>query len=359
MAYDILLPFAYLYVHSLSTSVSSVASTVSSAIASSTASAGFGSVLKKAALRAAGNEGLAENVRNNQGEPFGIDAVHAAEVEKAQEEIRYRMGYTKVHCLDTPGQAFAIVLNAIYLVPLTYLFIAFFIRSYTSRAHSEPPKLTVQENIKESSKDAEKDVRKELSEAMAEHGYTEDDVPLEVREIMFNARGNMRQEISNLGEKAQNNVKDANAKAQKGFGNLSNRAKDVVGDLPAQAQNGAEDWTAITKKGAKDAKDAILDDLKALQEMMRKKGVEELKAKEVQDSKENENSEPKVNGSNKDKGPKEDSKPTEEIKDGEDEEKKVDDDEQDMDGDAQSYEAVPDEPKSSEERKAEAEMQPN
>ena len=90
-----------------------------SAVASATASAGFSSWLKKAALRAAGEEGLAENVRNNQGETFGVDAIHAAEVEKAQEEIRYRTEYQTINCLDTSGQAFAILLNALYLAPLT------------------------------------------------------------------------------------------------------------------------------------------------------------------------------------------------------------------------------------------------
>ena len=58
------------------------------------------------------------NVRNEQGEAFGIDAVHAAESEKALEETRYRMEYKTIHCLDTSGQVFAILLNAVYLLPL-------------------------------------------------------------------------------------------------------------------------------------------------------------------------------------------------------------------------------------------------
>lgn len=88
-------------------------------LASATATAGFSSWLKKAALRAAGEEGLAANVRNRQGETFGIDAIHAARVEKAQEEIRYKLQYQTVNCLDTSGQVFAILLNALYLTPLT------------------------------------------------------------------------------------------------------------------------------------------------------------------------------------------------------------------------------------------------
>lgn len=90
-------------------------------MSTATVTAGLGSWLKKAALRAAGEEGLAENVRNSRGEPFGIDAVHAAQVEKAQKEIRYKTQYETVHCLDTQGQVFAILLNALYLAPLTYV----------------------------------------------------------------------------------------------------------------------------------------------------------------------------------------------------------------------------------------------
>lgn len=119
VAYDIPVSVPYLFIHNLSSALPSAASSVSSAVASATATANFSNWLKKAALRAAGEEGLAMNVRNEQGETFGIDAVHAAESEKSQEEVRYRLEYQKVNCLDTSGQAFAILLNVLYLAPLT------------------------------------------------------------------------------------------------------------------------------------------------------------------------------------------------------------------------------------------------
>lgn len=119
IAYEIPVSVPYLFVHNLSTAIPSAASSVSSAFVSATATAGVGGWLKKVALRAAGEEGLAENVRNSQGETFGIDAVHAQEVEKALEEIRYRNTTQTVHCLDTSGQVFAIWLNLFYLAPLT------------------------------------------------------------------------------------------------------------------------------------------------------------------------------------------------------------------------------------------------
>lgn len=118
IAYSIPVSVPYLFVHNLSSAIPSAAASVSSALTSATVTAGIGSWLKKVALRAAGEEGLAENVRNRQGETFGIDAVHAAEVEKAQEEIRYRTQYQTVNCIDTSGEAFAILLNVLYLAPL-------------------------------------------------------------------------------------------------------------------------------------------------------------------------------------------------------------------------------------------------
>ena len=119
IAYSIPVSTPYLFVHNLTSAIPSAVSSVYSAVASATVSANVGGWLKKLALRAAGEEGLAENVHNNQGETFGIDAVHAAEVEKAQEETRYRTDYHTVNCLDTSGQVFAILLNVLYLAPLT------------------------------------------------------------------------------------------------------------------------------------------------------------------------------------------------------------------------------------------------
>lgn len=119
ISYDIPVSVPYLFVHNLSTAIPKAASSVSSAISSATASAGLGAWVKKMAFRAAGEEGLAENVRNSQGEVFGIDAVHAHEAEKAREEIRYRNEYQTIPCVDTSGQAFAILLNVFYLAPLT------------------------------------------------------------------------------------------------------------------------------------------------------------------------------------------------------------------------------------------------
>ncbi|KAH7329250.1 GNS1/SUR4 family-domain-containing protein [Stachybotrys elegans] len=44
-------------------------------------------------------------------------------------------------CIVTPGETFAIWLNVIYLTPLTYLFMSFFVSSYVKRSNAEKKKL--------------------------------------------------------------------------------------------------------------------------------------------------------------------------------------------------------------------------
>ena len=110
----------YVFFHNLSTALPSA----TSAVASAASTANVGSWVKKAVLRAAGDEGLSGNVRNNNGNLFGQDAAKAVQVEaeglaEARKEIRYRLEYAEANCIDTSGQAFAILLNALYLLPLT------------------------------------------------------------------------------------------------------------------------------------------------------------------------------------------------------------------------------------------------
>ncbi|KAL9121343.1 MAG: hypothetical protein Q9187_002095 [Circinaria calcarea] len=119
VAYSIPVNTPYLFTYNISRVIPAVTSSISSAVVSATASAGLGPILKKIALRAAGEEGLAENVRNKEGELFGAEAVKVPEAEEARQETRYRLEYPVVNCLDTSGQAFAIWLNVLYLAPLT------------------------------------------------------------------------------------------------------------------------------------------------------------------------------------------------------------------------------------------------
>ena len=138
--------------------------------ATSTASAGVGSWIKKVALRAAGAEGVAENVENERGQAFGIDAIHAAKDLKSREEVRYRDEMQLTHCTDTSGQVFAVLFNIFYLLPLTVLFVRFFLKSYVRRFQKQrdPSRIHVAE---QAGNDASKGFARQLMEDLGNmHG---------------------------------------------------------------------------------------------------------------------------------------------------------------------------------------------
>ena len=108
-------------------SATSLASSASSAAVAATATAGFGNLVKRLAWRAMGEEGLAENVGATFGNavipdmaampPVGVpdSKMHYDTIS----ETRWRNDLARIRCLDTPGEAFAINLNVMYLLPLT------------------------------------------------------------------------------------------------------------------------------------------------------------------------------------------------------------------------------------------------
>ena len=177
VAYQI--PVSVPYLYHLGEAAASATEDLSSAMsaATATATAGAGAWLKKAALRAAGQEGLAQNVLNEQGQAFGIDAIHAAQDFQSRTETRYRNEVQWVHCLDTSGQVFAILLNCFYLAPLTFLFVKFFITAYTKRQERRRSSIT-SETARQAAfagKDALKGVGRQLSEVANEGVMDEED----------------------------------------------------------------------------------------------------------------------------------------------------------------------------------------
>ncbi|RAH79826.1 hypothetical protein BO86DRAFT_144935 [Aspergillus japonicus CBS 114.51] len=127
-------------------------------VAAEAAEEGLVPWIKKLAFRAAGAEGPAENV----GVP---DTPAAAPVQP------HRVG-PMVTCMDTTGQGFAIWLNVVYLLPLTYLFARFFVRSYLYR---KEPGARQPSNIQAAEKaglDALKGVSREIRKAVEVNGET-------------------------------------------------------------------------------------------------------------------------------------------------------------------------------------------
>ncbi|CAI7565187.1 unnamed protein product [Penicillium bialowiezense] len=162
---------AYLFVHytipypSGSTALHNI-----SAAASAVASTETGALpwLKKLAFRAAGAEGIAENVGT-----FGTAPVQQS-------------GYSQemVTCMDTTGQAFAIWLNVSYLLPLTYLFARFFVRSYLNRKDPGVKQPTHMEAAEKAGMDALKSLSREIRKAAIEgenSEFTTDDEVMKAR----------------------------------------------------------------------------------------------------------------------------------------------------------------------------------
>jgi hypothetical protein len=296
-----------------------VASSVSSVVSSATASAGLGSWLKKAALRAAGEEGLAENVRNKRGETFGIDAIHAARVEEAQKEIRYKTQYQPVHCLDTPGQVFAILLNALYLAPLTYvsitwfhksfsyanyigswLFINFFVQSYIKRVRSATPPPDRTQIAKESSKDAAHNLEKEIEDAMAEQQEgNQADLPPAVQENLERAKANLKNKADDLSSKTRKTAQDANdaisRTAHTAKTEAEKKAKNAKEAVTNQMESAKEGYDKMSKEGkevlekrTKEAKEALEKRTREAKEAYEKriKEAKEALEKRTNDSKE-------------------------------------------------------------------------
>jgi hypothetical protein len=105
------------------TSFSSSPTTSTIASTTTAVSTGIGALAKKF-LRAVA-EGVAENI-------IGVNAPQAQPPTR-ESAPTYRTEYKTISCVDTSGQTFAIWFNVLYLAPLTWLFVRFFIRSYLRR----------------------------------------------------------------------------------------------------------------------------------------------------------------------------------------------------------------------------------
>src|SRR4051812_32775403 len=79
VSYTVPVSTPYILVQTVSSAAASAASAVSSsatAAASATSATGLGGVIKKLLFRAAGEEGLAENVRDDSGNVFSPEATN-------------------------------------------------------------------------------------------------------------------------------------------------------------------------------------------------------------------------------------------------------------------------------------------
>ncbi|KAF2247053.1 hypothetical protein BU26DRAFT_340690 [Trematosphaeria pertusa] len=162
------------------TSVASAVSSITESAALPSASGIAIAFLKKLVYRAAGDEGLAENVvEPGAASPVGYAGAAITNspqqvIKNTMSRIVYRTEYQHVPCVDTSGQAFAIYLNLIYLAPLTGLFVRFFVKSYLRRTSHNAKHPTNHAVIAKAGRDAIHGVDREIESLgkAAEDGFS-------------------------------------------------------------------------------------------------------------------------------------------------------------------------------------------
>jgi hypothetical protein len=244
-------------------SPSSVASAVSSVTASATAALPTATgpalaFLRKLVYRAAGDEGLAENI-GVPGSPLAVvpehaPTGHAGHVEHPVQhlfhhntvnKVVYRTEYQHVPCIDTSGQAFAVYLNLIYLAPLTGLFMRFFVKSYLRRTNPKGKHQTKHDAIAKAGRDASHGVERELeslgkaAEDTMASGIDKSKDALRGRK---SANGNTNPR-SSLSPANQDFVKNVNRKVSQRLQELnqgaeatSEKAKEIARDVVGKAE---------------------------------------------------------------------------------------------------------------------------
>ncbi|KAK3117856.1 hypothetical protein LTR53_000406 [Teratosphaeriaceae sp. CCFEE 6253] len=247
VAYDIPIQSSYQVasiVERAASSVSSVAvaatSTVSSLIESPTPK-DMGAFIKKMLLRAAGEEGLAERVRDRN--HHLIPEKLEAKIEHFNEqtfETHHRTDWTRVNCIDTSGEAFAIYLNLLYLAPLTGLFVRFFYKAYTQRGKPRPISKAPKQ-IADSSKQAEQETEQYI-ESSGEH--LED----EIAKRGSAAGGKMRQEAHELHEQLRNDVEQMKQGKFRGSRRVSDRVASFEGKAKDTLEKGKEKLEGVVEK---------------------------------------------------------------------------------------------------------------
>ncbi|MCJ1486131.1 hypothetical protein MMC06_006307 [Schaereria dolodes] len=255
IAYSIPVSTPYLFTYNISKVLPAVTSSISSAFTSATASAGAASWVKKLALRAAAQEGLAENVQNKDGELFGVDLSRHEEVEKARQEIRHRIEYPMVHCIDTSGQTFAILLNVLYLAPLTFLFVQFFVRAYTHRTSQSTTHPTHSAPIEKSARDAFRGVEREIHEAL-DSQQTNDvtEIPLELKAKLEEFRKEAEKYGHNAKITFEKEYDYVRGKGKEGYEKVKPKAKEAAEYAKVKGNEAYEQAKPKAKEAAEYAK---------------------------------------------------------------------------------------------------------
>lgn len=260
--------------------------------ASAVATDDWQALLKKVALRAAGREGLAQNVYDHNGHTFGVDAVKAAKDWISREETRYHDDLQWTNCLDTSGQAFAVLLNIVYLLPLTWLFANFFIQSYLRRVERRRSSTASQKAqlARESVHDAARRSSRRLSQAFEnpQDGVEEsgDDIAIvdgeKIKKKLNNAASTARKEandaISSSRETINKGVNSVKRESSKFSSRAESRTEETISNVKSSSSRTASKLEKQTGSVIEDAKQGIastLDSVKAQADSLKAKAQDQ------------------------------------------------------------------------------------
>ncbi|KAJ4373188.1 hypothetical protein N0V83_003481 [Neocucurbitaria cava] len=301
ISYTVPVSVAYKFAEKVAPQVN--ATTISSAISSATDSATAAlptatgaavAFLRKLIYRAAGDEGLAENIPV-PGSPIPVYqqqhvvAAHPDHHNPVQnffrhhdtvEKVKYRTEYQSVPCIDTSGQAFAVYLNLIYLAPLTLLFMRFFFKSYLRRTNPSAKHQTQHQALSKAAHDAAHGVEREI-ESLGK--ATEDGISSAVKKSKdtlrgrkINANGDVKDErhgslspankkfVDNVNKKVSQRLQEIDENAESLTKRAKEIARDVVGKteetkdkVESQYQQGKENVKQESEKPDKNARPEV------------------------------------------------------------------------------------------------------
>lgn len=199
--------------------------------------------LKKLVYRAAGEEGLAENIHYPGDDTYNHVNQPQQALKQAAKQTAYRTEYQTVPCIDTSGQAFAIYLNLIYLAPLTGLFMRFFVKSYLRRTSPNTKHRTKRNSFTKATRDAVHGVDREI-ESLGRSA--EDGIATGVNSVKNAARGR----TAHANGLRAGSLSPANQKFVESFQRKVNNKLEEIGE-------GAEASKQRARKVAKEVADNV------------------------------------------------------------------------------------------------------
>ena len=277
----------------VTSAVSSATSSIAEALPTVTGGAAL-ALFRKLIYRAAGDEGLAENIAlpgspipsHQQQHVVAPPVEHHNPVQnffrqhETVERTVYRTEYQTVPCIDTSAQAFAVYLNLIYLAPLTLLFMRFFFKSYLrgaspkgkGQAQGQPKRRTVSDAAGDASRAVEREF--DALDKSAEDGISTavNRARDAVRGRKTAANGHIKDERSSLSPATKKSADFIKRKAaqklqelEEGAADASNKArqiaKEFIGKADQSKGNIKDSWQDV-KKEAEQEGEKVKDEVK-------------------------------------------------------------------------------------------------